>query len=95
MRFRSCALLWNRIPEETVRAIRSALSLIHISYRMEKARQMLDGTREKIGTVAEKAGYPNVSYFCQSFREYYGVSPQRYREKKDGAGRYGTDQAMD
>ena len=65
------------------------------AYRMEKARQMLDGTREKIGMVAEKAGYPNVSYFCQSFREYYGVSPQRYREKKDGAGRYGTDQAMD
>ena len=65
------------------------------AYRMEKARQMLDGTREKIGMVAEKAGYPNVSYFCQSFREYYGVSPQRYREKKDGSGRYGTDQAMD
>lgn len=49
--------------------------------RMEKARDMLENTHEKIVKISEKTGYPNVSYFCQSFREYFGVSPQKYRDK--------------
>ena len=49
-------------------------------YRMEKAKEMLEDTNMKIVSISEKVGYPNVSYFCQSFREYYGVSPQKFRD---------------
>lgn len=49
--------------------------------RMEKAREMLESTHEKIVQISEKVGYSNVSYFCQSFREYFGVSPQKYRDQ--------------
>lgn len=49
--------------------------------RMENARDMLEHTYEKIVQISEKVGYPNVSYFCQNFREYFGVSPQKYRDK--------------
>lgn len=49
--------------------------------RMEKAKDMLENTHEKIVTVAVAVGYSNVSYFCQSFREYYGISPQKYRNQ--------------
>lgn len=49
-------------------------------YRMEKAKEMLEDTNMKIVNISEKVGYPNVSYFCQSFREYYGVSPQKFRD---------------
>lgn len=52
-------------------------------YRMEKARQMLEETNMKIVCISEKVGYPNVSYFCQSFREYCGVSPQKFRENAE------------
>lgn len=52
--------------------------------RMEKAREMLEGTHDKIVQISEKVGYSNVSYFCQSFREYFGVSPQKYRDKGEG-----------
>lgn len=47
--------------------------------RMEKAIDMLEHSHEKIVTIAVAVGYQNVSYFCQCFREYYGVSPQKYR----------------
>lgn len=47
--------------------------------RMEKAIDMLENSHEKIVTIAVAVGYQNVSYFCQCFREYYGVSPQKYR----------------
>ena len=51
------------------------------SFRMERAREMLENTNEKIGIICEKCGFVNVSYFCQSFREYFGISPQKYRDQ--------------
>ena len=49
--------------------------------RMEKAREMLTDSHKKIVNISCDVGYPNVSYFCQSFREYFGVSPQKYRNQ--------------
>lgn len=49
------------------------------AYRMEKAKEMLESTHNKIVAISNAVGYPNVSYFCQSFREYYGISPQKFR----------------
>ncbi len=51
------------------------------AYRMEKAKDMLENTHKKIVNISVETGYPNVSYFCQSFREYFGVSPQRFRDQ--------------
>ena len=34
----------------------------------------------KVAQVSEQVGIPNVSYFCRSFREYYGSSPESYRK---------------
>ena len=34
----------------------------------------------KVAQVSEKVGFANVSYFCRSFREYYGSSPESYRK---------------
>lgn len=50
------------------------------SYRMEMAKEKLEKTNEKIVNISYQVGYSNVSYFCQSFREYFGVSPQKYRD---------------
>ena len=52
---------------------------------MEKAREMLEGTKDKIVSISEKVGYANVSYFCQSFREYYGMTPREYRDQGENA----------
>ncbi len=50
-------------------------------YRMGKAKDMLENTHMKIVQVSEAVGYPNVSYFCQSFREFFGISPQKFRNQ--------------
>lgn len=50
-------------------------------FRMERAKELLAGTNEKIGDICTMCGFVNVSYFCQSFREYFGVSPKKYREQ--------------
>lgn len=56
------------------------------SYRMIKAKEMLENTYEKIVNVSYAVGYRNVSYFCQSFREYFGVSPQKFRNEGETLG---------
>lgn len=53
------------------------------AYRMEKAKELLENTHEKIVFICNATGFSNVSYFCQSFREYYGVSPERFRKSSE------------
>ncbi len=50
------------------------------AYRMEKAKELLETTMTKIVDISTACGYQNVSYFCSSFRDYYGMSPQKFRE---------------
>ena len=49
-------------------------------FRMEKAKELLCSTNMKVAQVSEHVGFANVSYFCRSFREYYGSSPESYRK---------------
>ncbi|WP_321016970.1 AraC family transcriptional regulator [Hungatella effluvii] len=36
----------------------------------------------KVNKIAESVGFPNPSYFSQRFRDYYGESPENYRQKE-------------
>lgn len=54
-------------------------------YRMKKAQELLRKTNKKIHTICAEVGYSNESYFCKSFRECFGVSPERYRQGADKA----------
>ena len=49
-------------------------------FRMKKAKELLRTTNMKVAMVSEKVGFTNSSYFCRSFREYYGSSPESYRK---------------
>ena len=49
-------------------------------FRMEKAGELLKNTNMKVAQVSENVGFSNVSYFCRSFREFYGKSPESYRK---------------
>lgn len=50
--------------------------------RMEKASNLLLTTNRKVIDIGSDVGYPNYSYFCQSFREYFGKSPEKYRQEE-------------
>jgi len=51
--------------------------------RLEQAKHLLSRTNMKIVDIAENVGYWNSSYFCLTFKKYYGISPQKYREMLD------------
>lgn len=52
--------------------------------RMEKAAQLLLSTNKKVQDICREVGYSNFSYFCRSFREQFGCSPETYRQVSGG-----------
>lgn len=63
------------------KTIGQSLSQYLRQVRMEQACTLLLHTGKKVIDVGSAVGYPNYSYFCQSFREYYGKSPEKYRQE--------------
>ncbi|MBU5482283.1 response regulator transcription factor [Blautia sp. MSJ-19] len=48
-------------------------------FRLEKAKELLCTTNKKIVQICTETGFTNASYFCKSFREFYGCSPEKFR----------------
>ncbi|QAY67128.1 response regulator transcription factor [Paenibacillus protaetiae] len=48
--------------------------------RVQRAKELLSGTRLSIGEVAEQVGYQTAKYFVKVFRSMEGVSPGQYRK---------------
>ena len=49
--------------------------------RVEKAKEMLLGTKRPISEIASDLGYDNASKFSSAFRSYADVSPKMYRKQ--------------
>lgn len=47
--------------------------------RMEQARKMLLSSDLSIGEIALMCGFPDVEYFSRTFKNIYGMSPNRWR----------------
>ncbi len=50
-------------------------------YRMNKAKDLLCGSRMKIREIAFSVGYRDELYFSKAFKKTFGVSPKRFREE--------------
>lgn len=53
-----------------------------IEYRMKRAAQLLETGEMRISDVAQYAGYNDTSYFIQTFKKYYHMTPEQYRMEK-------------
>jgi two-component system response regulator YesN len=51
-------------------------------YRLNKAKELLQGTNMKIVDICGKVGYSKLSYFCMIFKNNYGLTPSKYREER-------------
>lgn len=48
--------------------------------RVQRAKELLSGTRQSIAEIAEEVGYQTDKYFVKVFRSIEGVSPGQYRK---------------
>lgn len=50
--------------------------------RMEHAKKLLKSGRYKVNEVAETVGYQDLSYFIQTFKKRFGMTPNEYKNLK-------------
>lgn len=50
-----------------------------MDYRLEQARQLLQGGNLPVTEIGMRCGFGSPSYFGKCFREKYGVTPREYR----------------
>lgn len=53
------------------------------SYRLEIAKELLEQTNLKVIDISKQVGYSNFSYFGSVFKNHYGMTPAKYRERKN------------
>jgi two-component system, response regulator YesN len=46
--------------------------------KMEKAKELLNGSDRTMETIAQMLGYENKGYFVKLFKQHYGVLPSRF-----------------
>lgn len=53
-----------------------------VTYRMEKAKQLIEKTELSISEVATSVGYPDPFAFSKRFKSCFGMAPTDYRQKR-------------
>lgn len=51
--------------------------------RMSHAKNLILNSNMKISEICKTVGYRNVSYFCKSFQSEFGITPEKFRSKKN------------
>lgn len=51
-----------------------------LTFRMERAQELLRGTDRSVSFIAEACGYSDAGYFSKCFRRFTGMSPSRWRQ---------------
>lgn len=51
------------------------------SFRVEKAKELLNAQRADITSIAQSIGFPDSQYFSRVFRKFAGHSPSEYRRR--------------
>jgi len=54
-----------------------------ISLRLEKAKQLLRLSDEKLESVAASCGFANANYLCRLFKQRFGLTPVEYKKTFD------------
>jgi len=49
--------------------------------RMDRAENLLKNSTDKVGDIAAKVGYNNISYFNHNFKLRFGKTPVQYRQQ--------------
>lgn len=60
-----------------------AINEFMVAYRVNKAKELLQGTELPITEIAVSVGFQDISHFCRTFKRLAGMTPSRYRLTKE------------
>ena len=61
--------------------IRSTPAKYLLQYRLDHAARLLAETSLRVNEIAERSGFPDMSYFNKCFKKYKGMTPLHYRSR--------------
>lgn len=71
-------------PNHFIRFFKTKIGVTPIHYiktrKMETAKHLLENSELSITEIIEKIGETNMNNFSKQFKNYYGLSPRKYRE---------------
>lgn len=53
------------------------------TFRLEKGADLLEQRQDTVSEIAYAVGFNSLSYFSRRFKKHFGVSPSRFRKKKN------------
>ena len=70
-----------------------------MEYRIERAKYLLNNTKDSVSDIALKTGFNSFSFFSKSFKSLMGISPSEYRrgiapKKRNAPNRYRASIAL-
>ena len=51
-------------------------------YRLQMSIQLLENTDLSITEICYETGFSNASYYAETFKKFYGLSPREFRNGK-------------
>ena len=70
-----CSLLFKRYLRDT--------PIIYVTkLRLRKSLSMLLNSNSSIADIAYEHGFGGASYYCETFKKYYGISPLIYKKNQ-------------
>jgi len=74
----SRAQLHRRLKERT----NQSTSIFIRNVRLHQAAKLLTESEMRVSEVADAVGFVQITYFCNAFKELYGVTPTEFRGKE-------------
>ena len=74
----SRASLFNKMKSITGSGAKEYITRI----RLEKAKKLIEETDMTIAEISDNTGFASQSYFSTAFKNYTGLTPSQYKQKK-------------
>ena len=71
----SRAQLYRKIDAVSGQSVHEFIRIV----RLKKAAELLTSSNIPVSEIVSKVGFNSFAYFTKSFREYFGVTPSKYK----------------
>lgn len=69
------------LKKEFKRVFGTSVGAYALKVKMQKAKELLEGTEVPIYEISETIGYKNATHFSAAFKRFHGISPKKLRDR--------------
>ncbi|WP_025027591.1 helix-turn-helix transcriptional regulator [Caldalkalibacillus mannanilyticus] len=78
---RLCCMNTTKLKKGFKQLFQTTISSFIVEEKIQRGKQLLEGTEMTVTEIAENLGYQNPSKFSSAFKKRYGLSPKEWRNR--------------